>query len=299
MILKPTMKNEPAENVHQKNVEQLLERIEWADAICVGGASGMSAAAGYIWYADDDMFRRYFGAFAERYGIDSIFNGFYYRYQTPEERWAYIAALIHYVRDCPVGQPYLDLRTLLAGRNYFITTTNQDIQFVQAFGEELVSYIQGDWRFFQCSVRCHDAVYENAPQVEEMYHAIRDCRIPTELIPHCPKCGRPMEPWVRGYSFLEGTKYKEQYEKWSRFLMDNKEKKLLFLELGVGRMTPMFIQEPFWNLTYQLPQAYYISINPKDALLPRELRDKGMAIKEDIAIVLKDAVERLHERKAE
>ena len=60
-------------------------------------------------------------------------------------------------------------------------------------------------------------------------------------------------------------------------------------ELGVGRMTPMFIQEPFWNLTYSLPQAYYITINPKDALLPQALSQKGWAIKEDIAAVLQDA----------
>ena len=70
----------------------------------------------------------------------------------------------------------------------------------------------------------------------------------------------------------------------------NKDRKILFLELGVGRMTPMFIQEPFWNLTYALPQAFYITVNPKDALLPQELSSKGLAIKGDIAIVLRDAV---------
>lgn len=55
-------------------------------------------------------------------------------------------------------------------------------------------------------------------------------------------------------------------------------------------MTPMFIQEPFWNLTYSLPQAFYITVNPKDAILPQALIGKGIAIKEDIASVLSDAV---------
>lgn len=90
--------------------------------------------------------------------------------------------------------------------------------------------------------------------------------IPTELIPRCPKCGAEMEPWVRGYTFLEGKKYRDEYEKVNEFIDTHKKEKMLFLELGVGRMTPMFIQEPFWNLTYQLPDAYYISINPKDAI---------------------------------
>ena len=110
------------------------------------------------------------------------------------------------------------------------------------------------------------------------------------MIPRCPKCGAEMEPWVRGYTFLEGKKYKDEYRKINEFLEENKEKKILFLELGVGRMTPMFIQEPFWNLTYSLPQAYYITINPKDAILPQALSGKGIAIKEDIASVLSDAV---------
>lgn len=48
-----------------------------------------------------------------------------------------------------------------------------------------------------------------------------------------------MEPWVRGYTFLEGAKYRDEYRKINEFLEKNKEKKILFLELGVGRMTPV------------------------------------------------------------
>ncbi len=118
-----------------------------------------------------------------------------------------------------------------------------------------------------------------------------ELRIPTEMIPHCPQCGAELEPWVRGYTFLEGAKYKDEYRKIREFLQQHNSDKILFLELGVGRMTPMFIQEPFWNLTYQLPQAFYITINPKDALLPKEIADKGLAIREEIVQVLKEAVE--------
>ena len=64
----------------------------------------------------------------------------------------------------------------------------------------------------------------------------------------------------------------------------------LLLELGVGRMTPMFIQEPFWNLTYNLPRSFYATINPRDALVPREIADRSLAIHDDIARVLSDIV---------
>ncbi|MBM4765414.1 hypothetical protein [Bacillus sp. B15-48] len=55
-------------------------------------------------------------------------------------------------------------------------------------------------------------------------------------------------------------------------------------------MTPMFIKEPFWNMTYSWREAFYISINPKDAMVPPALRKKGLAINEDIAHVFQDAV---------
>lgn len=71
--------------------------------------------------------------------------------------------------------------------------------------------------------------------------------------------------------------------------MEHKDKKILFLELGVGRLTPMFIQEPFWNLTLQSPQARYIAVNDKYDYLPKQLEDKGMVIVGDIATVLRDA----------
>ncbi len=170
-------------------------------------------------------------------------------------------------------------------------TTNQDTQFTRVVSEDKLSAIQGDWRYFQCDCRCHDEIYYNKEQIYEMNAAIDDnlC-IPTSMIPKCPKCGGDMEPWVRGYTFLEGKKYREEHRKINTFLEKNRNKKILFLELGVGRMIPMFIQEPFWKLTYTLPDAFYITINPRDAILPEALKKKGAAIHEDIAVVLRDAV---------
>src|SRR5690625_1152678 len=108
-----------------------------------------------------------------------------------------------------------------------------------------------------------------------------------------------MEPWVRSRVFLEGRFFRSELMKFQAYLTKNKYKKILFLELGVGSMTPMFIKEPFWNMTYSFPNAYYITINPKDALVPQELREKGLAIKEDIAHVLQDVVNNKEKREAD
>lgn len=285
---------------YQENIETILQKIEEAETIVVGGAAGMSAAAGYNWYRDDAMFRKYFNAFAEEYGIDSIFGGFYYKFGTEEERWAYLATLINFVVDVPIGQPYKDLYEILSGKNHFILTTNQDTQFLQVFPEEKVSAIQGDDTYLQCGNPCHDGIYPYAEQAKELCAHIEGTKIPSSMVPKCPVCGGHMELWVRSFVFLEGSKYRSEKNKYHEFLLKNKNKKVLFLELGVGLMTPMFIKEPFWNMTYSWPDAYYISVNPnsKHALLPRELKDKGFVIHEDIAQVLRDVLaEQQKERK--
>ena len=277
---------------YKENIDTILEKIEEAEVIVVGGAAGMSAAAGYNWYRDDKMFRKYFNTFAEKYGIDSIFGGFYYKFQTEEERWAYLATLVNFVVDVPIGQPYIDLYKILRDKNYFVLTTNQDTQFSQVFPEDKVSAIQGDWTYVQCGRRCHDGIYPYAEQAKKLCTHIEGTKIPTSMIPKCPVCGGHMEAWVRSFVFLEGTKYRNEKNKYNEFLLKNRNKKVLFLELGVGMMTPMFIKEPFWNMTYSWPDAYYITINPNSehALLPRELKDKGIAVHEDIAQVLHDVL---------
>lgn len=122
--------------LYRENIETSLQKMEEADAIVVGGAAGMSASAGYNWYQTDDTFLTYFGKFAQRYNIESIFYGFYYRFSTSEERWAYIATLIKFVYEAEAGQPYLDLLQLLQDKNYFVLTTNQDTLFFRVFPEE-------------------------------------------------------------------------------------------------------------------------------------------------------------------
>ena len=269
----------------------LLQHIKDSDAILVGAAAGMTTAAGHrFFYERDPVFVSVFGEFEKKYGFHNTFDGFYYRYPSPEERWAFIAISVKNLANSYEGQAYHDLAALLEGKNHHVLTTNQDALFERVIPPERISAIQGDWRYFQCARPCHDGLYRNDEMIDAMCDAIEGTAIPSNLIPRCPKCGGEMEPWVRGWSFLEGEKYREEYAKVNRFIEGAKDKKILFLELGVGRMTPMFIQQPFWNLTYSLPRAFYISINPRDALMAPEIEGKGELIHEDIAAVLEETV---------
>lgn len=183
---------------HQKNVALLLKKIEQADAICIGAAAGMSAACGHHYhYKSDRIFKENFSEFEKKYGFQGTFNGFYYPFKTTEERWALIAATLHLQFHLPAGQTYVDLYELVKDRNYFIVTTNQDMQFHYQFPDEKVSTIQGDNRYFQCKRPCHDKVYESRELAEQLYANTKDCRIPTDMIPRCPRCGGELE---RGFA---------------------------------------------------------------------------------------------------
>ena len=277
---------------YDQQIARLGQAIREADCVVVGGASGLSAAGGGdFYYEDNASYRKYFGKYAEKYHFKGAFAGMMHHWSSREEFWGYLATFLHTTQTAPIRPPYLDLDALLKGKDFFVLTTNQDTQFVKLYPEEKVAEIQGDHRFFQCAACCTDDTWDAVGPVTEMVQAMGEhTAIPTELIPRCPHCGGEAFPWVRGYgNFLQGRKYEEQYEKISRYVLAHKDSKILFLELGVGRLTPMFIQEPFWNLTLSFPHARYIAVNNQYNFLPKQLEDKGMVIVEDIAKVLRDA----------
>ncbi len=276
---------------YKEQIHIFAQKIQEAECVIVGGASGLSAAGGgNFYYEDNESYRTYFKPFADKYHFKGAFQGMQYHYDTLNEKWGYLATFLHTTQTAPIRRPYINLDQMLCGKDFHILTTNQDTQFMKLYPEEKVSEIQGDHRFFQCSRQCSDHVWDAVEPVAQMYEAMDGGRfVPDELIPHCPHCGAEAFPWVRGYgNFLQGEKYDHEYQKMSDYLEKNKGKKLLFIELGVGRMTPMFIQEPFWHLTAALPDAYYISVNDTYNLLPKQIEEKGLVIVDDIAKVLHD-----------
>ncbi|KRL66871.1 NAD-dependent protein deacetylase [Companilactobacillus versmoldensis] len=277
---------------YDEQIKILAEKIEEADHIIIGGASGLSAAGGGdFYYENNDTFKKYFGKFEQKYDLNGAFSGMTYPWKTREEYWGYLATFLNTTLHAEVRKPFKDLQAILQGKDYFILTTNQDTQAIKAFPEDKVAEIQGDHRFFQCSNQCTDQVWDAVKPVEEMVEAMGDdTRIPTDMIPKCPNCGAEAFPWTRGYgNFLEGTKYQQEYQKISDDVVAHMhDDHLLFIELGVGRMTPMFIQEPFWALTTSLDNTYDVMVNRDYQFLPKQIEDKGQAIKADIDQVLDD-----------
>ena len=276
---------------YERQIEEFARLVEESDCILVGGASGLSAAGGGdFYYEDNESYRAHFGKFAEKYGFKGAFEGSFYPWRTPEARWGYLATFLNTTLSAPLRQPYVDLDAIVSSHDFFVVTTNQDTQFMKIYPQERVAEIQGDHRFFQCSRCCADHVWDATAPVAQMIEAMGEgLEVPSEFAPRCPHCGSEAFPWVRGYgNFLQGALYEEQYRKVSDWVGAHADKKMLLVELGVGRMTPAFIQEPFWVLTAQLPQARYVGVNDVTQFLPEVIEDRGLAIRADIAQVLAD-----------
>ena len=139
-----------------ESIRTTTELLRQADAVLVGAGSGLSSAAGYNHYHHNTVFEENFHDFEKAYGIQSLFQGFYYVYSKPEQQWGFYSRYIKFMEEAPVGQPYIDLLEILREKEYFILTTNCDIQVPKVFPEERTCQFQGDFRYFQCSQPCHD-----------------------------------------------------------------------------------------------------------------------------------------------
>lgn len=267
-------------------IEQLREQIENTDVIVIGAGAGLSASAGFTY--NGERFHKYFGDFIEKYHFRNMYEGGFHPFDSPEEYWAYWSRYIYINRYMDAPKPvYEHLFRLVKDKDYFVLTTNVDHCFQKAgFAKERLFYMQGDYGLFQCQTPCRPYTYENEAQVKRMAEEQKDMRIPTEQIPKCPVCGKPMTMNLRAdSSFVQDEGWKVHAGYYEKFLNTHKKSKILFLELGVGYNTPGIVKFSFWSMTAENPKATYACINLGEARAPREIRERSICIDADIGKV--------------
>ena len=266
---------------------RLRRALDSADAVLIGAGSGLSTAAGLTYTGE--RFERYFGDFIAKYHIPDMYAGGFYPFETLEEYWAWWSRHIFYNRYVDAPLPvYRDLLALVRDQDYFVLTTNVDHQFQRAgFDKKRLFYTQGDYGLWQCMQPCHNKTYDNEHTVRRMIEEQRDMRVPTELVPHCPVCGRPMTMNLRADdTFVEDEGWHAAAGRYADFLRRHEGLRVVFLELGVGGNTPGIIKYPFWRMTRDNPQATYVCINAGEAFAPHEISKQSLCIQGDIGEVL-------------
>lgn len=273
-------------------IRKLKEKIEQADTIIIGAGAGLSTSAGFTY--SGERFTTYFSDFQQKYGFQDMYSGGFYPFDTFEEYWAYWSRYIYINRYMHAPKPvYDDLYNLVKDKDYFVLTTNVDHCFQKAgFDKHRLFYTQGDYGLFQCSEPCHQKTYDNEEIIKKMIKA-QDSKmtIPSDLVPTCPKCGKPMTMNLRCDStFVEDEGWHAAAGHYNEFLRRHEHTKTVFLELGTGYNTPGIIKYNFWNMTDTWEDAIYVCINLGEAGAPKEIDAKSICINEDIGKLLQDLV---------
>lgn len=119
----------------------------------------------------------------------------------------------------------------------------------------------------------------------------KEMKIPTSLVPHCPRCGKPMTMNLRcDDTFVEDEGWHQAYLRYQDFIRRHQDLKIVYLELGVGQNTPGIIKYSFFRFVERNKKATYICIN-KDAYCPRSIEKRAYCINEDI----KDIIGKLYQ----
>lgn len=270
-------------------IERLKLALEECDAVVIGAGAGLSTSAGLTY--SGERFEKNFGDFKEKYGIQDIYSGGFYPFESLEEYWAWWSRHIMVNRYERAPKPvYDDLLKLVEGKDYFVLTTNVDHQFQLAgFDKTRLFYTQGDYGLWQCSKPCCQRTYDNEKTVRRMWAEQRDMKIPSELVPTCPVCGRPMTMNLRSDdTFVQDEGWYAAAQRYKDFLLRYNGLRVVFLELGVGGNTPVIIKYPFWKYTFENPNAFYACVNFQEAFAPKEIAARSVCIERDIGDFLKN-----------
>ena len=167
------------------------------------------------------------------------------------------AGIIYYNRyDVATGKPYLDLYALLKDKiiSYsppmWIISSGWPVSRTKGFCHT------GDYGLFHVQKACHKSFI--IMKRRSRSHGWPGRKLPDSIRTGlgCPVCGRDMEVNLRcdGY-FVEDEAWMRACGRYEDFLRENKDGRVVYLELGVGMNTPGIIKYPFWQMTDKNPAA--------------------------------------------
>lgn len=255
----------------------IVEKLDQADAVLIGASNGLSITEGLHLFADNDAFEEVFGDLKRKYGLRCILQGMSARWPSEEEKWGFWSRLAaHYCSGYTATPIMQDLKAIIGDKDYFIVTSNGECHFeMSGFAPEKIYEVEGNWLTMRCAHACHDQIYPSLAKLEQMAKAEQNGRIPTEMLPCCPRCGGAMAVNIVGAAAYRPDAFAKQ--RYQAFLSKYHDKNLVVLELGIGPRNQL-IKAPFMRLAAQEPNAFYIAVNLGELYIPKELQEKAIGL---------------------
>lgn len=260
-----------------KELKQIAEKIREAEAVLIGASNGLSITEGLHLFAADEAFQNLFGDLKVKYGLRCILHGMGAQWPTEEEKWGFWSRLVHHYCSGYTSTPVMqNLKSIVGKKDYFIVTSNGECHFeMSGFAPEKKYEVEGNWLTMQCANPCHGKIYPAFDKLEEMAAEEQGGKIPSHLLPRCPRCGGPMEIHMAGGSwFLEDSDAKQNFH---TFLEKYHNKKVVVLELGIGPRNQL-IKAPLMRLVAQEPEYTYVTINLGELLIPDQIQSKSFGL---------------------
>ncbi len=279
---------------YEEQIKLASTYIKNADYILIGAGAGLSSAAGLTY--SGKRFEENFKEFIDKYGMTDMYSAGFYPFPSEEARWGYWSKHSYINRIEPEGLPlYRQLLKIIESKDYFVLTTNVDYQFQKSgFDESRIFATQGDYGLIQCMHGCHNKTYDAIEMFNQMNQAVKDCLVPSYMVPKCPVCGGPMTMNLRcDQYFVEDEKWNIAADNFDKFLKTIKNKKIVLLELGVGFNTPAIIRFPFEKMMRANNNATLVRLNLDEAIVPKSFGKRAVGINEDLNKSISDLLERV------
>lgn len=223
-----------------------------------------------------------------------MYSGGFFSFPSRKAYWSWWSRVIWLSRYQPAPQDtYRRLYELIKGQNYFVLTTNVDHQFqLTGFDKQRLFYTQGDYGLFQQadSQQTFDnftlikkMILSQGFQINDNNELLKPDQLSMDVDPKLIAQADQYQLNLRVDSdFVEDDGWHRAAQRFNHFIERYQQQKILFLELGVGNNTPGIIKYPFWQWTYNNPQARLITVNTTDVAFPQELNHQAIGFKMDI-----------------
>lgn len=265
------------------DIQRCCELLHNAQAVLIAAGAGLPVEAG-IDYMDTESFARDFPGMV-KLGFRRRAELMGYSAWSPELKWGYLAANVNQVRFQASPHPaYHRLLDLVREKDYFVITSNVDGMFAKnGFDENLVFTPQGDYALMQCQTPCSNAVWPTKPVIDRILPRIDPTTqrvTDSSVLPRCPNCGGDVIMNVRGGHWFIEDPYREQAERFYRWLGDRRDRNLLVLEIGAGFNTPSVIRWPMERIVHTHPHAHLIRVNLQHPQVPEEIAARSVALRD-------------------